>query len=224
MGCGKVIRAGDDPRGKLREASVRIAMVWLGVAIALAVGGCSKREVLSSSELAEQPEAPIYQIGAGDTLSVFVWQNPALSTSVTVRPDGRITVPLIDDLPASGRTPTELSRDIEEKLAVYVQDPFVSVIVGGFRGTFAQQIRVVGAAAEPKSIPYRSNMTVLDVLIEVGGLTEFADGDNATIVRQVGSEQKSYRVRLDTLLKSGEISANAAVLPGDILIIPETFL
>lgn len=203
---------------------MRTAIVSLGVAIALAVGGCSDREVLSSGELAEQPEAPIYQIGPGDSLSVFVWQNPALSTSVTVRPDGRITVPLIDDLPASGKTPTELSRDIEEKLAVYVQDPFVSVIVGSFSGTFDQQIRVVGAAAEPKSIPFRSNMTVLDVMIEVGGLTEFADGDNATIVRQVDGTQKSYRVRLDTLLNSGEISANAAMLPGDILIIPETFL
>ncbi len=167
--------------------------------------------------------APIYRIGPGDTLRIFVWGNPGLSDTVPVRPDGRVSIPLLEDLEVTEKTPTELAREIEQKLAVYVQDPLVTVIVTDFVGPFTQQVRVVGAAAEPQAIPYRANMTALDVMIEVGGLTEFAAGNRATLIRTEDNEQKQYRVRLDDLVKDGEISANVEMQPGDILIIPESF-
>ena len=166
---------------------------------------------------------PNYVIGPLDGLNIFVWRNPELSTNVTVRPDGRISVPLIDDLPATGKTPTELARDIEEKLSVYIQNPIATVIVGGFQGPFAQQVRVVGEAANPQAIPYRANMTLLDVMIAVGGLTEFAAGNRATLVRFEGGSQREYNVRVSSLLKDGDVSANVRINPGDVLIIPESF-
>jgi polysaccharide export outer membrane protein len=172
-------------------------------------------------EVPEEP--PMYQIGAGDTLTMFVWRNADLSTSVTVRPDGRISVPLIEDLYVEGKTPSQLSREIETKLAEYVQNPLVTVTVGGFVGTYPQQVRVVGQATQPMAIPYRANMTVLDAMIQAGGLTQFADGNKTTLVRVQDGAQKEYRVYLDDLLKDGDISANLPLLPGDILIVPETF-
>jgi len=194
------------------------------LAVLSTTAGCGP-ETLSSEQLeAEVPEAPLYRIGPGDGLQIFVWRNEELTTNVAVRPDGRITVPLIEDLKASGKTPTELAADIETELGKYIQDPLVTVIMTGFVGTFQQQVRVVGAAANPQAIPYRAGMTLLDVMIGVGGLTEFAAGDRSTLVRVEEGEQKSYRVRLDDLVRDGEIEANARVLPGDILIIPETFL
>jgi polysaccharide export outer membrane protein len=168
-------------------------------------------------------ESPMYQIGAGDSLTIFVWRNADLTTSVTVRPDGRISVPLINDLYAEGKTPSELSHEIETKLGEYIKDPLVTVIVGGFVGTFPQQVRIVGQATQPKAIPYRANMTVLDVVIQAGGLTQFADGNNTTLVRIEDDKPKEYRVRLDDLLKDGDITANLPLLPGDILIVPQTF-
>jgi len=169
-------------------------------------------------------EAPLYRIGPGDSLQIFIWRNPDLTTAVTVRPDGRITVPLIDDMAAADKTPTQLARDIEDALAVYVQDPLVTVMVDGFVGTFQQQVRVVGAAANPAAIPYRANMSLLDVMISVGGLTETAAGNRASLIRIVDGEQREFSVELDSLLRQGDISANAPVLPGDVIIIPESFL
>ncbi len=171
----------------------------------------------------DEAGAPLYRIGPGDSLEIFVWRNPDLTATVTVRPDGRITVPLINDLEASGKTPTELARDIEKALAVYVQDPLVTVVVTGFVGTFEQQVRVVGAAANPAAIPYRANMTLLDVIINVGGLSETAAGNRAKLIRVVGGRQQEFAIRLDDLIKSGDISANVKVYPGDIIIIPEAF-
>src|SRR5688572_28805383 len=196
----------------------------LGVAVqALLLGACSSRE--QAPAIVETPEVPaLYQIGAGDSLSIFVWRNPDLTTSVPVRPDGRISVPLIEDLYVEGKTPSQLSREIETKLAEYVQNPLVTVTVGGFVGTYPQQVRVVGQATQPMAIPYRANMTVLDAMIQAGGLTEFADGNNTTLVRVQDGAQKEYRIHLDDLLKDGDISANLPLLPGDILIVPETFL
>jgi polysaccharide export outer membrane protein len=174
--------------------------------------------------LAEVPETPpLYQVGAGDSLTIFVWRNAELTTTVTVRPDGRVSVPLIEDLYVEGKNPSDLAREIEAELAVYIQDPLVTVIVGGFVGTFPQQVRIVGEASQPQAIPYRANMTLLDVIIQTGGLTEFADGNNTTLVRTQDGAQNEYRVRLDDLLDDGDISANVALLPGDILIVPETF-
>lgn len=189
---------------------------------AVLLSACSSRaQAPTMVEVPEEP--PMYQIGAGDTLTMFVWRNADLSTSVTVRPDGRISVPLIEDLYVEGKTPSQLSREIETKLAEYVQNPLVTVTVGGFVGTYPQQVRVVGQATQPMAIPYRANMTVLDAMIQAGGLTQFADGNKTTLVRVQDGAQKEYRVYLDDLLKDGDISANLPLLPGDILIVPETF-
>lgn len=202
--------------------------IFAGAALFLAIVGlsaCSGGDKLPPARLGDQgAEAPLYRIGPGDSLQIFVWRNAELTTGISVRPDGRITVPLIDDLEAADKTPTQLARDIEDALGVYVQDPLVTVMVNGFVGTYDQQVRVVGAAAQPRAVPFRADMTLLDVMIAVGGLTEFAAGDRATLVRLVNGRQREYRVKLDSLIKDGDIDANVAMLPGDILIIPETFL
>lgn len=168
-------------------------------------------------------ETPQYIIGPLDSLSVFVWRNPELSTGAVVRPDGRVTLPLVEDLDAAGKTPVELARDVEEALGEYILDPIVTVSVGSFVGPFSEQIRIVGEASRPQAIPYRADMTVLDVMIAVGGLTDFADGNATTLVRDVEGSQHKYRVRLDDLLQDGDISANVAVLPGDVIIVPESW-
>ncbi len=200
-----------------------IMRTLLAVAVGLGLSACAGGEDLPPAAVGEMASAPMYRIGPGDTLRIFVWGNPGLSDTVPVRPDGRVSIPLLEDLEVTEKTPTELAREIEQKLSAYVQDPLVTVIVTAFVGPFTQQVRVVGAAAEPQAIPYRANMTALDVMIEVGGLTEFAAGNRATLIRTEDNEQKQYRIRLDDLVKDGEISANVEMQPGDILIIPESF-
>lgn len=196
----------------------------LMVACALVLAACSQGEVLPSAPLVtETAAAPVYQIGPGDTLRIFVWGNPGLSDTVPVRPDGRISIPLLEDLVVSGKSPTDLGREIESKLSAFVQDPLVTVIVTEFVGPFSQQVRVVGEAVEPQAIPYRANMSVLDVMIEVGGLTDFAAGNRATVIRSEEGEQRQFEIRLDDLVKDGDITANVAMQPGDVLIIPESF-
>jgi polysaccharide export outer membrane protein len=143
--------------------------------------------------------------------------------SVPVRPDGKITTPLVEDLPASGKTSTELARDIEKALAKFIQQPVVTVIVTGFVGTYSEQIRVIGQAAKPQSLPYRRDMSLMDVLIAVGGVTEFASGNRASIIRNIDGRQQKLAVRLDDLIKSGDMSANLPMRPGDVLVIPESF-
>jgi polysaccharide export outer membrane protein len=162
-----------------------------------------------------------YIIGAGDGINITVWRNPELSMSVPVRPDGKIATPLIDELVAQGKTSVELARDIEKSLAKYVRDPIVTVIVTGFVGPYSEQIRVVGEAARPQVLPFKQKMTVLDVMIAVGGLTDFADGNHATILRS-SEGNKQYTVRLRDLIKRGDVSANVEMRPGDILIIPQS--
>jgi polysaccharide export outer membrane protein len=201
----------------------RVGCYVLAVLLAGGLAACTSYPDASEVTPPKVVEQPSYLIGPTDTLSIFVWRNPELSTSVPVRPDGRISVPLIEDLQAAGKSPTELARDIEKVLSEYVQNPIVTVIVTGFVGPFDQQVRVVGEAAEPKAIPFRENMTVLDLMISVGGLTEFAAGNRAVIVRHVDDKQETFRVRLDDLLKDGDVSANAAVLPGDVVIIPQSW-
>lgn len=164
-----------------------------------------------------------YLIGPGDTLNIFVWRNPEVSVTIPVRPDGKISTPLVDDMKASGKTPTQLARDMEKVLSKYIQDPVVTVMVTNFIGPYRQQIRVVGDAVKPQAIAYRNGMTLLDVVIAVGGLTEFASGNDATIVRMVDGKQKQYHVRLDDLIKDGDITANVNMMPGDILIVPESW-
>lgn len=164
-----------------------------------------------------------YLIGAGDTLNIFVWRNPEVSGSFIVRPDGMITTSLVEDIPVSGKTPTELARSIEKILSTYLRDPVVTVTVNGFVGPFSEQVRIIGEASEPKSINYIQHMTLLDVMIQVGGLTEFADGNDAVLVRIENGNQKQYRIYIEDLLKDGEIMANVDMLPGDIIIIPEAW-
>ena len=168
-------------------------------------------------------EAPFYLIGPHDSLNIFVWRNPDLSRSVAVRPDGRISIPLVEDLPVTNKTPTQLAREIEKALSLYVKDPIVTVIVSGFLGPYEQQIRVVGEATSPKAIPYFEKMTLLDLIISVGGITEFAAGNRSIIYRVTDGKQQNFTVRIEDLIKDGDITANVDLLPGDILIIPEAW-
>jgi polysaccharide biosynthesis/export protein len=186
------------------------------------VSGCSRMIYPPASAVSTLPDY-IYRIGPGDSIHVFVWRNQELDTTVSVRPDGKITVPLVEDLPASGKTPSQLARDIEKELATYVREPIVSVIVAGGIGPYNQQVRVVGEAAKPKTLAYKQNMTLLDAMIEVEGLTQYAAGNQASIVRFVDGKQRQVGVRLDDLIKNGDISANVQMFPGDILIIPESW-
>ena len=182
--------------------------------------GCSTQKLEKASY---SMKAPAYIIGPGDNISIFVWGNEELSASVPVRPDGKITTPLVEDVQASGKTPTELARSMEQRLKRYIKNPIVTVVITDFVGRQSEQIRVIGKAQKPQAIPYVENMTLLDVMIAVGGLTDFAAGNKATIVRNVNGEQKEFRVRLDDLVKYGDISKNVDMWPGDILIIPESF-
>ena len=163
-----------------------------------------------------------YLIGPGDTLNIIVWRNPELSMTVPVRPDGKVATPLVDELVAQGKNPIEIARDIEKLLGKFVRDPVVTVIVTSFNGPYSEQIRVVGEAAKPQSLPYRQKMTLLDVMIAVGGLTDFAAGNSATILRG-GAGGTQYSVRLKDLIRRGDVSANVEMRPGDILIIPQSF-
>jgi len=198
------------------------SMVAAGIAACmLLLGGCTTPAVPAAAVLA--PINPDYLIGPGDAVNIIVWRNPEVSMSVPVRPDGKITTPLVEDLPAAGKTSTQLARDIEQALAQFIQQPVVTVVVTNFIGNFNEQIRVIGQAARPQALPYRRDMSLMDVLIAVGGVTEFAAGNKASIVRTVDGKQEKFTVRLDDLIKDGDISANLAMRPGDILIIPESF-
>ena len=192
------------------------------VGISLLVSGCGGRTQITEAAAPEPTVQTEYRIGPGDNLQVFVWNHPELTVTVPVRPDGLISTPLVENLKAEGKTPSQLSRDLETALAEYVRSPTVNVIVTQFVGAYGDQIRVVGQAQEPKSLPYRANMTVLDVMIAVGGLAEFAAGNRAVIVRREGDKQLRIPVRLTDLLNDGDIGANVTMRPGDVLIIPES--
>jgi polysaccharide export outer membrane protein len=197
---------------------------WAALAIAavfLAACASPKPETVNmpASAAAEQTE---YRIGPGDTLQVFVWNQPELTVTVPVRPDGMISTPLISGVPAAGKTAPELAKDLEKALSEFVRNPTVSVMVTTFVGSYADQIRVVGQAAKPQALSYRANMTLLDVMIAVGGLAQFAAGNRAVLVRQEGDKQVRIPVRISDLIDDGDISANVAMRPGDVLIIPES--
>lgn len=163
-----------------------------------------------------------YIIGPGDNLNIVVWRNPELSMSVPVRPDGKVAAPLVDEIVAQGKNSVQMAREVEQALSKYVRDPIVTVIVTSFVGPYSEQIRVVGEAAKPQFLPFKQKMTLLDVMIAVGGLTDFADGNAASILR-TGDGGKQYSVRLKDLIKRGDVSANVEMRPGDILIIPQSF-
>ncbi|WP_213999906.1 XrtA/PEP-CTERM system exopolysaccharide export protein [Arsukibacterium sp.] len=164
-----------------------------------------------------------YLVGPNDSLSIFVWRNPELSGSFIVRPDGKISTSLVEDVPVSGKTPTQVARDMEQILGKYIRDPVVTVSVSNFVGPYSEQVRVIGEATNPQAVSYREYMTVLDLMIAVGGLTEFADGNGAKLVRTSSGGQVTYDLRLDDLIRDGNISANVDILPGDIVIIPEAW-
>jgi polysaccharide export outer membrane protein len=201
-------------------SKVMIGAAWLAAVAGLA--GCSSTP--------KYPPAPAqvsqydwnYLVGPGDSVQVFVWRNPEVSGTFPVRPDGKMTMNLVEDLPASGKTPTQLARDIEKALGKYIQEPIVTVIVGGGVGPFDQQIRVVGEAAKPQALNYREHMSLIDLMIAVGGLTDFAAGNKAYILRTENGKQTQLGVRLEDLLKGGDIKANVEMRPGDVLVIPES--
>ena len=199
----------------------RIATLFAAAMIAAFGAGCATPSFPPAPAAAASPDYN-WIIGPGDNVNIVVWRNPELSASVPVRPDGKIATPLVEDLPALGKDPTTLARDIEKALAKYIRDPVVTVIVTGFVGPYSEQIRVVGEAAKPQFLPYKQKMTVLDVMIAVGGLTDFADGNQATLLR-TSEGNKQYSVRLKDLIKRGDVSANVEMKPGDVLIIPQSW-
>lgn len=216
-------------KAAMREQTM-IQKLWsVGVlGMSLVLGGCATHHpplppTLGAQPSTSDPEHYSYLVGPGDSLNIFVWRNPEVSTTAVVRPDGKITSPLVEDLPVSGKTPSQVAREMEKALSKYIKDPLVMVMMGGFVGPYSEQIRVVGEAAKPQALPYRQRMTLLDVMIAVGGLTSFAAGNRASIVRFVDGEQRQYNVRIDDLIRDGDIKANVDVLPGDTLIIPESW-
>ncbi len=220
----------------MKNGIIRLTLIWVFIVLPInsiaqnnsssaeeipqAVDSAKKNEKIAPPKV---EEAPYYQIGPKDSISIFVWGHPDLSTSAAVRPDGRITIPLVEDLPVTGRTPTELAREIEKHLSTYVRDPLVVVMVSGVLGPFDRQIRILGEAAQPQALPYIEGMTLLDLMIQVGGITDFAAGNKAKIIRTTKNGQIEFRARLDDLIRDGDFSANMDLLPGDILIIPESW-
>lgn len=197
------------------------ALRWLVLgALGVLVFGCASSYPPAPTSAASPDYR--YIIGPGDNVNIIVWRNPELSMSVPVRPDGLIAAPLIEDMQAMGKTPTALARDMEKALGTFIRDPVVTVVVTAFVGTQSEQIRVVGEASKPQTLPYRQNMTLLDVMIAVGGLTDFADGNGARLLR-VAEGNSQYSVRLNDLIRRGDISANVDMRPGDVLIIPQSW-
>lgn len=205
-----------------KSAFVRSRSVGLAVVTAsLFLSACASTSYPPAPASAADSEYT-YVIGPGDSLNIVVWRNPELSMSVPVRPDGRITTPLVEDLPVSGKDASQVARDIEAALEMFIREPVVTVIVTGFRGPYSEQIRVIGEATSPKTLPYTQRMTLLDVMIDVGGVTDFAAGNRATILR-TSEGNAQYSVRINDLLKRGDVSANVEMRPGDVLIIPQSW-
>lgn len=193
----------------------------------IVIAGCSSNSTLPVATTRPSLTTSIdnykYLIGPGDNVNIFVWRNPEVSGSFTVRPDGMITTSLVEDLQVSGKTPTALAREVEKELSKYIRDPIVTVSVGRFSGPFSEQVRVIGEASSPQAISYQEDMTLLDLMVAVGGITEFANGDGSKLIRVENGIQKEYILNIDRLIKEGDISANVDILPGDILIIPEAW-
>lgn len=207
---------------QITRAALRGARKFFGLALALSLAACAGSNAnLPPAPTSAAIENYSYVIGAGDTLNIIVARNPELSMAVPVRPDGKISAPLVDEMLAQGKTSVQVARELEEQLKKYVRDPVVTVVVTNIVGSYSEQVRVVGEAARPQFLPYRQKMTLLDVMIAVGGLTDFAAGNKATILRTTEGN-KQYSVRLKDLIKGGDISANVEMRPGDVLIIPQS--
>jgi polysaccharide export outer membrane protein len=212
------IRLGNAGRGQ------EVHRVFFGALLAAAVlstAGCGGAPELPPAPPASSLPSAEYRIGPGDSLNIFVWRNPELTVTVPVRPDGRVSIPLVEDVVAIGKTPTSLAREYEQRLGKYIREPLVTVIVSGFVGPIPDQVRIIGEASQPRSLPYRADMTVLDAVIAVGGLTRYAAGNDSLIIRTVNGVQTTYAVHLRDLVRDGDITSNVALQPGDILIIPQ---
>ena len=204
----------------MRTRVTRPASAFLAI---LCLAGCGgSRTTIGPAQTNGTTESN-YILGPGDNLSITVYRAPELSVNLPVRPDGKISTPLIPDMVAAGKTPTQLGHDLEGKLKDYVKTPNVTVIVMGFVGPFDRQVRVIGEATQPLALPYRDHMTLLDVIIEAKGLTRFAAGNNAEIIRRNGDQTDTIHVRLGDLIRDGDISKNVGMQPGDTLIIPQTW-
>jgi polysaccharide biosynthesis/export protein len=190
-------------------------------AVVVAVTGCGGAPELPPAPPASSLPTAEYRIGPGDSLNIFVWRNPELTVTVPVRPDGRVSIPLVEDVVAIGKTPTALAREYEQRLAKYIREPLVTVILTNFVGPIPDQVRIIGEAAQPRALPYRADMTVLDAMIAVGGLTRYAAGNDSVLVRTANGQQITYAVHLSSLIRDGDVSSNVALQPGDILIIPQ---
>jgi polysaccharide biosynthesis/export protein len=190
--------------------------------LALALAGCADGGSIAASKLSSTPvvSQADYRIGPGDQLKIFVWHNEDLSTSVVVRPDGKISTPLVNDIIAAGKTPAQLTEDLTKVLSEYVRSPKVNVTVVSFVGTFSDQIRVVGQATHPKVIAYRAGMTILDVMLEAGGLAEHASGNKTKVLRVIGGKTQKIAVKLNNLLYDGDVTQNIAMMPGDVVVVP----
>lgn len=203
-----------------------VQFATISILASLFLQGCTSNTLPSATihnSLTSSVNDYKYLIGPNDTVTIFVWRNPELSGSFIVRPDGFITTSLVEDIAVAGKTPTQLAREMETILSKFIRDPVVTVSANGFVGPYSEQVRVIGAAAEPKAYPYRQYMTLLDLMISSGGLTEFASGNSAKLVRTVNGKQITYQIKLDDLIRDGKISANVDMLPGDIVIIPEAW-
>lgn len=198
----------------------------IGCISAIALTGCADRSIKPTDLNQDFSAGTVseYVIGPGDNLQIFVWQHPDVSVTIPVRPDGRISTPLVEDMQAVGKTPTQLARDMETALSEFIRSPTVNVIVTNFVGPYSKQIRVVGEAADPQAIAYKEKMTLLDVMIAVGGLSDNAAGNRAKIIRKQNGKTIQIEARIKDLLNDGDIAANVIMFPGDILIIPESWL
>ncbi len=209
----------------MKPLSILVSVLSL-VAMSSLLSGCATSELPSASSrasLTTDVNEYQYLIGPGDQLTIFVWRNPEISGSFIVRPDGKVTTSLVEDVEVAGRTPSMLARELEDQLSTYINNPRVTVSVNGFQGPYSEQVRVIGEASNPRAINYTQYMTLLDLMIAVGGLTEFADGNDAKLVRVVNGKQVTYSVFIEDLIKEGDITKNVDMLPGDIVIIPEAW-
>lgn len=207
---------------KHQSITARLLALMTAAAAVLGLAGCASTSGLPPAPVVATASDYKYLVGPGDILNINVWRNPELSLTVPVRPDGKLSTPLVEELVAQGKTSSEIARELEKALGKFVRDPVVTVIVTNFVGPYSEQIRVVGEAAKPQTLPYKQKMTLLDVMIAVGGITDFADGNGTTLLR-TAEGNKQYRVRVKDLIKRGDVSANVEMKPGDVLIIPQSW-
>jgi polysaccharide export outer membrane protein len=205
----------------------RIATVAVCFSVIGLVGCNSTTELLPTATTRASLTTDVndyqYLVGPGDQLTIFVWRNPEISGTFTVRPDGKVSTSLVEDIEVAGRTPSMLARQLEEQLSTYINNPRVTVSIENFSGPFSEQVRVIGEATNPRAVNYTQHMTLLDIMIQFGGLTDFASGNSAKLVRVIENEQKTFDIDIEDLIKNGDISKNVDILPGDVIIIPEAW-